>query len=101
MALVGGEGAEAARMVDVDFGRASINAITAMFPEARVAGCYFYLGKSVYREVQRLGLQGGSTKRTKISASESRCFPPFPSLPQGGEGGDIDRTFEDLSPQLR
>ena len=40
----------------VDFELASINALQQKFPEARVSGCFFHLGQSIYRRIQKNGL---------------------------------------------
>ena len=44
-----GEGAGAERLVTMDFGRSGVSALEATPPYAAAAGCYFHLGKSVYR----------------------------------------------------
>ena len=90
-ALVGEEDADAARMTTLDFARASINAAAAMFRDARIAGCYFHIGQSVYRMVQRLGLQGNYEAnedfRLRVKTLSSIAF-----LPEG----DIARAFDDF-----
>ena len=94
--MVGEDYADAARMATVDFERASINAVAATFPEARIAGCYFHLGQSVYRRVQRLGLQGkyeaNEDFRLGVKMLSAIAFPPQE---------DIARGFGDLSPQFQ
>ena len=95
-ALVGEEDADAARMTTLDFARASINAAAAMFRDARIAGCYFHLGQSVYRKVQRLGLHG------KYEANEdfflrSIMLSALAFLPQE----NITRAFGDFPPQYQ
>ena len=95
-ALVGEEEEDAARMVTVDFERASINAVAAMFRDARIAGCYFHIGQSVYRMVQRLGLQGNYEAnedfRLRVKMLSALAFLPKE---------DIERAFGDLSPQFQ
>ena len=79
-ALDGEVGAAAHRLVTVDFERASINAIQEMFPASRIGGCYFHLGQSLYRRVQRLGLQGkyetNEEFRLRVKMLSSLAFLP-------------------------
>ena len=51
--LVGGSGQE--RIFAVDFARATINAFAETFPRPAVAGCYFHLAQSHYREATEHG----------------------------------------------
>ncbi|CAF4412360.1 unnamed protein product, partial [Rotaria sp. Silwood2] len=39
-----------------DFEQGSINAVKSEFPSAQSKGCHFYLGQSVYRQIQDAGL---------------------------------------------
>ena len=90
-AIVGEEDADAARMVTVDFERALINAIAAMFPEARIARCYLHLGQSLYRGVQRLGAQGQHEANEDFRL-RVKTLSPIAFLPEG----DIARAFDDF-----
>ena len=93
--LVGEDDADAARMVTVDFGRASLNAIAALMPEAMIACRYCHLGQSAYRRVHRLGIQGCyETKddfRLRVKMLSALSFSPK---------GDMASAFDDLSPQF-
>ena len=40
-----------------DFEKAALNALTAVFPEATLKGCFFHLTQNIYRHIQSSGLQ--------------------------------------------
>ena len=54
-----GEAGESAssiqRVAEIGFDRASIDDAQGRFPVARIAACYYHIGQSAYRNVQRLG----------------------------------------------
>ena len=56
--LVGPEEDGQDRLVTMDFERAAINTFLETFPRSNVSGCFSYLGQSVYRKVEELGLSG-------------------------------------------
>ena len=56
-ANIGQEAADLDRLAATDFEVASIGAEPAALHVVRLAGCYFHLGQSAYRQLQQLGLQ--------------------------------------------
>ena len=40
-----------------DFEKAALNALTAVFPQATLKGCFFHLTQNIYRHIQSSGLQ--------------------------------------------
>ena len=50
------EASDVDRLVEIDFEVAAVGAESAAFHGARFACFYFHLGRSVYRQVQKLGL---------------------------------------------
>lgn len=44
-------------IIKSDFESASISALRESFPMSRISGCQFHLGQSLYRKIQKVGLQ--------------------------------------------
>ena len=95
MLQVGGEREWADMLATVGFGAASIGAIRMAPPTERVGGCYFHLGRSVRRRVQRLGHQWKykmeEGPRLRVKMLSATAF-----LPQG----DILRAFGELATEF-
>lgn len=43
-------------VIKSDFERASINAVSFIFPDARISGCLFHFGQNIQRQLQIRGL---------------------------------------------
>jgi hypothetical protein len=43
-------------LILTDFEKAAMNAVSTIFPDARLHGCRFHLGQSWWRRIQELGL---------------------------------------------
>ena len=92
---VGGARNWAEMLATVDFEATSIGASRMVFATARIGGRYFHLGKSVYRRVQRLGLQGKYEMeegfRLMVKMLSGAAFLPR---------GDIRRAFGEISTEF-
>lgn len=64
-----------------DFELASINAIQHCFPNARVTGCLFHLGQSVYRRIQAEGLVEAFRDDDNVRSSLKSLMAGLPFLP--------------------
>ena len=78
-ALLGGD-YDKERLVAVDCDRASINASTAAFPQAAVAGRYFHIGQSRYREVDGHGISQKylASEEFRLRAKQLSALAPLP-----------------------
>lgn len=63
--------------VQIDFERASFNAIRSEFANAHISGCYFHFGQAIWRRVQKLGL----VMMYRNNQSFQRCVQLTSSLP--------------------
>ena len=79
------------RFVMLDFELSAVNAIRHQFPTARVTGCLFHLGQSIYRRVQREGLAGTYKNDAEFQMSVKHLMS-LAWLPQD----DIPEAFRNI-----
>lgn len=53
----------------VDFQLASISALQQEIPDARLSGCLFHLGQSIYRSIQKNGLFDANKTNDNVGLS--------------------------------
>jgi hypothetical protein len=75
----------------LDFESAAMNAFTAAYPEAEIAGCYFHLCQSILRKVHTVGLKGDYDDNHEIRGF-IRCLTALSHVPVD----DVIPTFEQL-----
>lgn len=70
-----------------DFEKSILNACTAVYPTVTISCCFFHLGQSVYRRVQKEGLQEAynnpedRTLKVKTHMLLALAFVPVPDVP--------------------
>lgn len=66
--------------VMLDFERAAINAVRALWPNSLITGCFFHLNQNMWKKIQRLGLSvfyGQSVQNaTKLKMVSALAFVP-------------------------
>lgn len=67
-------------MVMLDFERAAINAIEAVFDDGEVSGCFFHFCQCIYRNIQSQGLQQFYNDDPNF-AQNMHCLAAFASIP--------------------
>ena len=86
--------------VVTDFELASVQAFKEYFPNAIVTGCYFHLGQSVWRHVQRFGLYDSyitnENVRTNIKSILALAFLPVDDVPDS-----FDELTENFTDELQ
>ena len=51
-----------------DFEKAAMNAFGSKFHDAEIAGCFFHLGQSVWRKIQKITEEGADNESRKLAA---------------------------------
>ena len=74
-----------------DFEQASISAFKDAFPNIKTTGCFFHLSQSVWRKVQKVGLQQRYGQDADF-ATRVRVMPALAFLPLA----DVEQVFNEL-----
>ena len=79
----------------IDYEKAAMNAISNVFPNANIKGCFFHLSQAIYRKVQTEGLQSRYQSDAEFAIS-IRMIPALAFVPSDS----VVQAFEHLQESM-